>query len=337
MARLEGTTRLVLLRRPRRRTRWRSQAPAALLFLLPAFTILGIFHFFPLLYAFYISLHKWRFIDQGFIGLQNYNAALQSQDFWSSLGNTAYLVVAVVPVTMILALILAAMLFQKIRFLSFYRTVYFLPYITSSVAAAGVWAWIFNPEYGVANQILGRVGIGPQRWLQEPAGLFSLIASHFGIQLPGWASGPSLALVAIIIFMIWSYLGFEIVIFLVGLSNIPADVYEAARVDGANAWQMLRRISLPLLSPSIVLVSIVTTIASFQDFNRIYQMSSQANVGVNPGGPLGTTQTLIILVYNEFYSTLHVGYGAALAFLLFLLLLLLSLGQLALSRRWGTR
>ncbi|HTE83861.1 MAG TPA: sugar ABC transporter permease, partial [Dehalococcoidia bacterium] len=299
------------------RVRLRSQLPTALLLLLPALVVLGIFHFFPLLYALYISLHRWRFVDQGFVGLQNYQAALTSDAVWSSLANTAFFVMMVVPTTMGLALVLSVMLFQRVRFLAVYRTIYFLPYVTSSVAAAGVWAWIFNPQYGIANQLLHRVGAGSQGWLQDPEGLFLRLGSRFGIVLPEWAHGPSMALVAIAIMTIWSFLGFEIVIFLVGLGNIPREIYEAARVDGAGPWQLLRRISLPLLSPSVLLISIITTIGSFQEFNRIYQMSTQANVGTRPGGPLGSTQTLVLLVYNEFYSSLHVGYGAAIAFILF--------------------
>jgi multiple sugar transport system permease protein len=311
------------------------QLPAAIILLFPAMLILGIFHFFPLIYAFYISLHKWRFVDQGFVGLQNYQAALTSDALWSSLANTMFFVLMVVPTTMVLALILAVMLFQRVRFLSIYRTIYFLPYITSSVAAAGVWAWIFNPTYGIANEFLRSFGIGPQGWLQDPEGILGRVAQHFGLPLPGWAHGPSMALVAIAIMTVWSYLGFEIVIFLVGLGNVPGELYEAARVDGASAWQLMRKISIPLLAPSIVLVSVVTTIGSFQEFNRIYQMSTQANVGSRPGGPLGSTQTLVMLVYNEFYSSLHVGYGAAIAFILFAILLALSLVQFAAARRWS--
>jgi multiple sugar transport system permease protein len=306
---------------------------AAALFLLPSLLILGVFHFFPLLYSLYISFHKWRFVDQGYVGAQNYQTALTSPEFWSALGNTFFFVVMIVPTTMILAVALSMMLFTRVRFLSVFRTIYFLPYITSSVAAAGVWAWIFNPQYGIANQILRAIGIGPQRWLQEPRGILMLLATRFGVPLPAWAHGPSLALVAIGVMTIWSYLGFEIVIFLVGLGNIPGEVYEAARVDGAGTFQTIRRISLPLLSPSLVLVSIITTIGAFQEFNRIYQMSTQANVGSRPGGPLGSTQSLVVLVYDEFYSSLHVGYGAAIAFILFLILLALSLAQLAWARR----
>jgi multiple sugar transport system permease protein len=309
----------------------------AILFLLPSFTILGAFHFFPLLYAAFISLHRWRFVDQGFVGLQNYQAALASPDFWSALTNTVFFVLMTVPTTMILALVFATMLFRRVRFLAFYRTVFFLPYVTSSVAAAGVWAWIFNPQYGVANHMLGFIGVQPLRWLQEPRGVLLLLATHLGIGLPAWAHGPSLALVAIAIMTIWSYLGFEIVIFLVGLGSISSEVYEAASVDGAGPLQLLRRISLPLLAPTVLLVSIITTIGAFQEFNRIYQMSTQANVGSRPGGPLGTTQTLVVLVYNEFYSSLHVGYGAAIAFLLFVILAGLSVTQFALAGRSRAR
>lgn len=322
---------------PRAPSRPHGQFLAAALFLLPSLVILGTFHFFPLLYAAYISLHRWRFVDQGFVGLQNYQAAVASPDFWSALANTVFFVLMTVPTTMVLALVFATMLFRRVRFLAFYRTVFFLPYVTSSVAAAGVWAWIFNPEYGVANHLLGFVGVGPQRWLQEPRGLIMLAAAHVGVHVPAWAGGPSLALVAIALMTVWSYLGFEIVIFLVGLGTISGDVYEAASVDGAGPVQLFRRISLPLLAPTVLLVSIITTIGAFQEFNRIYQMSTQANVGSRPGGPLGTTQTLVVLVYNEFYSSLHVGYGAAIAFLLFVILAVLSVAQFALAGRGRSR
>jgi multiple sugar transport system permease protein len=131
---------------------------------------------------------------------------------------------------------------------------------------------------------------------------------------------------------IWSLLGFEVVLFLVGLSNIPGELYEAARVDGATAWQMLRRISVPMLKPTILLVSIISTIGSFQEFNRIYQMSVGANVGSRPGGPVGSTQTLVVLIYNEFYSSLRIGYGGAIAIFLFAILLVLSVLQFRIAR-----
>src|SRR5581483_436975 len=135
---------------------------------------------------------------------------------------------------------------------------------------------------------------------------------------------------------IWSYLGFEIVLFLVGLSNIPRELYEAARVDGASAWQLLRRISVPMLSPTMLLVSVITTIGSFQEFNRIYQMSLSANVGTKPGGPVGSTQTLVVLIYNQFYASLRVGYGASIAIFLFVILLVLSVIQFRLAGRSST-
>jgi multiple sugar transport system permease protein len=323
--------------RARTHIHFQGQLPTAILLLLPALLVLSVFHFFPLLYAFYISLHRWRFVDQGYVGLQNYQSALASPSFWLALANTGFFVLMVVPTTMVAALVLSVMLFQRVRFLAVYRTIFFLPYVTSSVAAAGVWAWIFNPQYGMANQLLKLVGVTPQQWLQEPQGVLLLLATRLGLNLPGWAQGPSLALVAIAIMTAWSFLGFEIVIFLVGLGSIPNDVYEAARVDGASSWQMLRRISLPLLSPSILLVSVIMTIGSFQEFNRIYQMSLGANVGSRPGGPLGSTETLVVLVYNEFYSSLHVGYGAAIAFVLFIILLVLSIIQFATGRRYRDR
>ena len=323
-----GTT-----RRPSRGRRpWRDWL-TALVLLSPALVILGLFHIYPLFYAIWISMRRWRLVDRGFIGLENYREAVTSGDVWRSFVNTVYFALGTVPVEMVLAIIIAYLLFQRIRFLPLFRTIYFLPYVTSTVAAAAVWAWMFDPQNGIFNSLLDRVGIGPFRWLQEPRGVLELLTNHLGIPWPGWASGPSLALVAIMMMTIWHYLGFQIVIFLVGLSNVPRELYEAAKVDGANERQVFFGITLPLLTPTIFFVAVVATIGSFQSFSQIYQMSSRANVGGRPGGPIGTTETMVIQILNEFQSTRY-GYGAAMSIVLFLIILTLTLIQFRLSDRW---
>lgn len=320
----------------RRRVAGQRENLRAYLFLAPAMLVLSVFHFFPLFFSFYISLHNWRIRKVGYLGFENYKEALQKREFWQALGNTVYYVIGTVPVTMALALFFAYLLFQKVRFLSFFRTVYFLPYITSSVAAAAIWTWIFNARTGVMNQLLSRVGV-QLRWLLEPKGVFAMLADRFGVTLPGVLAGPSLALVAIMVVAIWHLIGFDIVIFLAGLGNINNELYEAARIDGASEWTIFRRITIPLLTPTISFLTIVSTIGAFKAFNEIYvmSMSTGGNSG-KAGNPLGSTQTVVVYVYNQFYSSQRLGYGSAVAFLLFAIIFALTLLQLWHGRRRET-
>ena len=307
---------------------------AALLFLAPALAITGIFHFFPVFYAFWISLRNWKIADQGMIWFRNYNEALHSHEFWHSLGTTLYFALGTVPVTIALACLIAYLLYQRVRFLGVFRTLYFLPYVTSTVAAASVWLWIFNPRSGIANALLGHLGIASQRWTQEPRGIAQLLGNAAHIAVPGLLQGPSLALCAIIIMTIWHQLGFQVVIFLVGLGNVPSETYEAARIDGANEWQLFWRITVPQLAPIFFFLSVISTIAAFQEFNEIYIISSNANVG-GAGGPLGTTQTVMVNVYNQFQSAHRLGYGSAIAFILFMIIMALTLLQFRVGGRYA--
>ncbi len=317
----------------RRRVGGRRDNRLAYLFLAPAIAVLSVFHFFPLFFSLYISLHNWRIRKVDFLGLANYSEALQKREFWVSLGNTVYYVIGTVPITMALALFIAYLLFQKVKFLSVFRTVYFLPYITSSVAAAAIWTWIFNARTGVMNQLLGHVGV-QLRWLLEPKGIFAMLADRFGVPLPTILAGPSLALVAIMVVAVWHLIGFDIVIFLAGLGNINKELYEAARIDGASEWDLFRRITIPLLAPTISFLTIVSTIGAFKAFNEIYVMSLsvRGNNG-KAGDPLGSTQTVVVYVYNQFYSSQRLGYGSAVAFLLFAIIFALTLLQLWYGRR----
>ncbi len=319
---------------PKTRDRRIRNLPLALVFLAPASAIIGTFHFYPLFYAFYISLHRWRIRKQGFIGFENYRTALESKDFWQSFINTTWFAVVTVPVTMAIALTLAYLLFQRVRFLGVFRTIYFLPYVTSAVAAAAVWAWVFSARNGLANEVLGWVGIGPQRWLQEPRGIFVLLADGLHLPRPDWLHGPSLALVAIMIAQIWHNLGFQIVIFLVGLGAVSRELYEAARVDGAGERQLFVRITLPMISPTIFLIAVISIIDAFKVFAPIYVMSGSANVGSRPGGPLGTTETSVVYILNQIFGANRYGYGAAAAMFLFAVIMALTLFQTWLSRRW---
>jgi multiple sugar transport system permease protein len=193
------------------------------------------------------------------------------------------------------------------------------------VAAAAVWLWIFNPMHGPLNQLLELVGIGPHKWMNEPRGVFELALGAVGVTVPGGVEGPSLALIAVMIVTIWHFLGFDVVIFLAGLGAISGELYDAARIDGAGRWQLFRHITLPLLSPTTFFLTIVSVIGSFQAFNLIYIMSSGS--GAQVGGPLRTTTTVTIFLFDEFYSKVNLGYASAIAFVLFAIILGLTILQ----------
>src|SRR3989475_1366585 len=300
------------------------EAIQAWLFLLPAVVILGVFQIFPAIAAFYMSLFKWDVVQGAFRGLGNYtdwlyDNAIRSPDFWRSLSTTFTYVIFTVPLEIAVALVLAYLLFQKMRGRGIYRTVYYLPYVTSFVAAAAVFFWVFHPTYGLVNDVVGLFGIGPQRWLDEPNGIFDLAASAFGITLPEWLAGPSLALVVISLVTIWHYLGYQIVIFLAGLSNISQEYYGAARLDGANERQIFTKITLPLLSPTTFFVFTVASIGVLRSFDSVYVLTN--------GGPLDTTRTVTLLVFKTAFQQAQFGLGSALAFILTLVILLFTLIQ----------
>ena len=300
------------------------EAIQAWLFLLPAVVILGVFQIFPAIAAFYMSLFKWDVVQGSFRGLGNYtdwlyDNSIRSPDFWRALSTTFTYVIFTVPLEIALSLVLAYLLFQKMRGRGIYRTVYYLPYVTSFVAAAAVFFWVFHPQYGLVNDVIGIFGIGPQRWLDEPNGIFDLAASGFGVTLPDWLAGPSLALVVLSLVTIWHYLGYQIVIFLAGLSNISQEFYEAARLDGASERQIFTKITLPLLSPTTFFVFTVASIGVLRSFDSVYVLTN--------GGPLDTTRTVTLLVFKTAFQQAQFGLGAALAFILTLVILLFTLIQ----------
>lgn len=294
----------------------------AYLFILPAFVILGVFHIFPVLYAIDISLNTGPINKFKFVGLQNYIQALTSSDFWGALVNTFAFALMTIVITLLLGLVFAYLLYQRVRGRSIYRTIYFLPYVVSTVGSSIVWAWVFDPSSGLVDRILKPLGLPPLRWLIEPAGIFQLIGRQFHLSLPVWLHGPSLALVAIAIFTIWQSVGYDIVIFLAGLGNIPRELYEAARIDGAGSLQLFRWITIPLLAPTTFFVVVISIIGSLQSFNQIYSMNIAAAQTL--GGPLGTTNTLTVYMFNELYSYSNYGYAATVAVLLSLIILLLT-------------
>jgi multiple sugar transport system permease protein len=298
---------------PPKRIEW-----SAYLYILPAFIIIGMFHILPVFYAIYVSLNKGPINRFTFVGLANYVQALSSSAFWSSLATTFVYALLTLPFTMALGLFFAYLLYQKVRGQSVYRTIFFLPYVISTVGSSIVWAWIFDPSSGLANLILKRFGVAPLRWLIEPSGIGQVAAQQLHLSIPSWAYGPSVALIAIAIFSIWQSLGYDIVIFLAGLTGIPGELYEAARIDGANGTQLFRYITVPLLAPVTFFVLIVSVIASLQSFNQIFAMNTAAAQTL--GGPIGSTNTLTVYMFNQLYTFSNYGYASTVAVLLSLII-----------------
>ena len=300
----------------------------AYVFLLPAFGFLLVFKVLPAIYAVYMSLFKWDIIQGAFRGLDNYTDVLfgsRAEAWWRSLSTTFTYAAITIPFEIAFGLIVAYVLFQKMRARGVYRTLFYLPYITSTVAAAAVFEWIFHPQYGLLNNILDNFGLGPLRFLQEPDGVFQMIGNHFGLAVPDWAAGPSLALASVAVFSIWHFLGFQIVIFLAGLGNIPVEYYEAARLDGASQRQVFTKITLPLLSPQIFFVFTIASIGVLRSFNEIFILTN--------GGPLDTTRTTTMLVFRTFFQQGQIGYGSAMGVLLTLVILAFTILQFRVLER----
>ena len=307
---------------------------SAYLFILPAFIILGLFHIYPVFSAIYTSLNKGPINKFTFIGGKNYVTALSSPDFWQSLGTTFTYTLMTIPLTIVLGLFFAYLLYNVRRGRSVYRVVFFLPYVISTVGSSIIWAVIFDPSSGIANQMLKLLGIGPLRWLIEPSGIFDVLGQQGGVNLPGWADGPAVALVAIAIFTIWQSMGYDIIIFMAGLTNIPRELYEAARIDGAGGFQLFRNITLPLLSPTTFFVIVISVIGSLQSFNQIFAMNTAAAQTL--GGPINTTSTLTVFMFSQLYTNANFGYASTIAVLLSLIILALTLLNFRfLGRRMG--
>ncbi len=303
------------------------------IYLLPALLILTVFHILPAGYAFWISMQGGRIRNFQFIGLDNYINALEAPEFWGALQNTVFYVLGTVPFTMGLGLVVAYLLFQKIRGRGVYRVIYFLPHVISAVASAIVWAWVFNPTGGIANRLLEILRVPGQKWLIESDGLFKLIGAGMGVAVPNSLGGPSLALVAVMIFALWQALGFDVIIFLAGLTSINSELYEAGRIDGANGWQLFRHITIPLLAPTIFFILVISVIGSFQAFNHIYTMNIAASQPL--GGPLGTTRTISIYMFDQLYNQNRAGYATSVAVLLSMIIFALTLVQFRFFERGG--
>ncbi len=182
-----------------------------------------------------------------------------------------------------------------------------------------MWSFLYSPDKGLINSILTRLGVPPLRWLSEMKGIFDMLAQGVGITLPEWAGGPSLALIALIIYTTWVFVGYDIAIFLAGLGNIPGELYDAAKVDGASGWTLFRHVTLPLLSPTTFFLLILTVIGTFKAFNHIWVMTQ--------GGPVDATTTASIYIFKQMFQLNRYGYSAALSFILFFVILILTIVQ----------
>ena len=294
------------------------------LYVLPALTIIILFRFLPILMSFIISFYNWSITGIGdFVALDNYKRLFTDADFWKSILNTFYLVIFVVPLTIVFSLAFAVFL-NQIKFLkSFFRMVYFVPFVTSLVAVSIVWKLIFNQQTGLANSFLGILGFDPLRWLGESKGIFTLLFESFGVTIPTWMGGPSLALFAIIIVTVWRSIGYNTIIYLAGLQNISQSYYEAAEIDGANKIKQFFKLTLPLISPTTYYVLMMTTITTFQVFSQIYLMT-----GPPIGGPAGTTKVIVYYIFeNGFGESQNLAYASAIALILFFIILALTMLQ----------
>lgn len=372
----------------------RREALTAFLYILPAIIVLFVFRLYPFANAFYISLHKWSILKEFYVGLQNYIDLFSDKAFGQSFGVTLYYVFFTVPFTMALSLFIAYLLFQRIKLRGLFRTLYFMPYITSLVPAAVAWQYIFNFQVGFMNyalkgigtflsRVLGTVGhepwvylwmllmlawlvwllltakrrawgatallalfaggslalalffrlrpaalavvttelveFFPVKWLQEPRGVIQYLGQRWGFTVPSWAKGPSMALIAVSIVSIWHLLGYDVVIYLAGLGNVPGELYEAARIDGANESQVFWRITLPLLSPTTYFLMLISTIGAFRAFTLFFTMTG--------GGPLRTTTSVAYFIFDRFWNAIRAGYASAAAFVLLAVILVLTFIQ----------
>jgi multiple sugar transport system permease protein len=279
---------------------------AAWLFLAPSLVLFAIFTAIPVISAFFISFTQWNLFNEvTWVGLGNYLELAKDEIFAKVLGNTAYFVLVSVPVQIVLALLCALVLNRGIKGQTFFRVVYFLPVVTSTIAAALVWAWLFNSNFGLINAGLSLVGV---------------------TDLPKWMGSTRWAMPAIIIVSIWQNLGYAMVLFLAGLQNIGKDVHDAAALDGATGWDRFWHITLPLLSPTTFFVLVISIIGSFQVFELVLVMTK--------AGPANATNTLVYYIYQNGFQFYQMGYASAAAMVLFLIVLAFTLVQYRLQRRW---
>lgn len=292
-------------------TRRRREAMAAFWFLLPNLIGFIIFLAGPVLASLGISFFDWNLLTAPkWLGITNYVNLLSDEDFWHSISATLYYTFGSVPLGILSALLLALALNQKIRGIGIYRTIYFIPVVSSLVAVSLMWRWMYNPTSGILNY-----------WLNQA---FEVL--HLPFSAPNWLQSRTWAMPAIIIMSVWKTLGYNMVLFLAGLQGIPAHLYEAAEIDGATSWRKFRHITLPLLTPTTFFILLITLIGSFQVFEQAYIMTQ--------GGPARETVTTVYYIYENGFQWYKMGYASAVAWVLFALVLVVTLIQWRFQERW---
>jgi multiple sugar transport system permease protein len=288
----------------------RAQARAGRLFVMPALVLLGAFFVLPVIAGLLLSLTDfdlYAIADPGsarFVGPDNFAAVLTDPAFWQALTNTLTFVFVGVPLSLIVSLAAALLLDdRRARLRGLFRTIYFVPVVTTLVSVAIVWRYLYQPQYGLLNHALGLLSIGPIDWLGD----------------------PRFAMPAIIILAVWKNFGYNMLIFLAGLQTIPDELYEAASIDGAGPWRRFRHITLPGLAPTALFVGLTTMIGYFQLFAEPYVMTQ--------GGPLGATRSLVLLMYEEGFRWWRMGIASTIAVLLLGITVIVAVVQLRLQRR----
>ncbi|UAL47080.1 sugar ABC transporter permease [Sutcliffiella horikoshii] len=267
------------------------------LFLVPGLIILGAFIFYPMLHAIWLSFTNYNIVnDAEFIGLENYQALLEDPLFWKVLGQTLLYLIIVVPALVVLPIFLAILVNKQIKGIGFFRSAYYIPVVTSMVVVGIAWKWVYADQ-GVLNYILDSLGV-----ISAPV---------------NWLTSTSTSIFAVMIVTIWKGLGYYMVIYLAGLQSIPDDLYEAADIDGASKWKQIWHITVPLLMPSIMIVTIMSSISAMKVFEEIYVMTG--------GGPLNSSKTLVFYIYQEAFEKLQMGYASAAGVVLFLITLIFSI------------
>jgi multiple sugar transport system permease protein len=276
------------------------------LYLLPVFIGIVLLTGGAIVASFLLSFTRWDLVSAPvWEGARNYREMFGSDLFWKTLGNTFYYVLLAVPLSVFSALALALLVNRKLRGITIFRTLFFFPVVTSMVAVAVVWSWLYNPEFGLVNYLL---------------------RTFFGIEGPRWLMSSSWAMPAIALMSVWKGVGYNMLIFLAGLQSVPGTLHEAALIDGAGAWRRFWRITFPMLSPTTFFVVVITLIGSFQIFEQTYMLTQ--------GGPANSTLTLSYFIYQNAFQYFRMGYATAMAYLLFGATLIATLMQFRLQKRW---
>jgi multiple sugar transport system permease protein len=275
-------------------------------FILPNFIGFVVFTMVPVIVSIALSFMEWDTANPAkFVGLKNFAKLFKDETFKISLVNTLYYTLGTVPLTLVASLLLALILNKGMKGVKLFRASFFLPYITSLVAVAVVWNMLLHPTMGPVNEFLKSIGI------QNP---------------PGWTASTEWALPAVIIASVWRFMGYYMVIYLAGLQGIPGELYEAATVDGANAWHKFKSITIPMLTPTTFFVSIMLVINSFKVFDLILVMTN--------GGPGRSTNVLVYQIYNEAFLNFNFGYSSAIAMVLFAIVLGITIIQFKVEEKW---